>query len=279
MSGSEISVPSNYSSYVSNQYDSLLLEDDNEDGRVNLRIYGEEDGVVCLPLEDAESGGVPTGWRMSFARGETEPPQLADPERIDKLESLLERKNQTIEQLRTQLNTTESGGDVTIDVTVSPGGGQQAFLEGGEALIEAQAQDVDFSELKVKYGSGTYSLNTSGQVVVPLVDTGEQSMEFVYEDASEQVSIDVQSPQTQEQEPTTTATEAATSSSAITTAPPPTTATSEEGSLGDIGDEKEPAPSTETDSGSGVDGPGFGFPMAVLAITLLTLVAIRAGGN
>lgn len=220
MSGIIVSVPRDDPAYVGTSGYSIIFQDEDSDGRVQFQVFAEEDGLICLPLEEAETGGVPTNWRMSFARGDTEPPELASPERISELESqveqknqrisqletILEQKNQTISELESRISELEaqssngSGGDVTIQVTVTPANGQQNFVEGGQAVVQAESENADVSEMSVEYGSGAYQLDSSGQVAIPLAQTGTQEMTLVYGDITKQVSFEVQAEGEQNQQ-------------------------------------------------------------------------------
>lgn len=130
-------------------------------------------------------------------------------ERISELESQLEQKNQRIDELESrveelELQSSDGGGSgVSIDVTVTPANGQQNFVEGGEAIVQAESENADVSGIAVEYGAGTYQLDSSGQVAIPLADTGEQQMTVIYGDTTEEVSINVHSQQNQQQDGTT----------------------------------------------------------------------------
>jgi PGF-CTERM protein len=152
---------------------------------------------------------------LSFTLNEAEPPELVSPselselesqieqknQRISELESQLEQKNQTIIELESQVEELESqssnpsgdgNGGVTIDVTVNPANRQENFVEGGQAVVQAESENADVSEMQVEYGAGTYQLDSSGEVAIPLANTGTQEMTLVYEDTTEEVTIDVE---------------------------------------------------------------------------------------
>jgi PGF-CTERM protein len=173
-----------------------------------FQIWGNEDNSrICLWTEGGES--VPYEWRMSLTRNEPTPDgievtQLREridqqSQRISELESSLEAKNQTIRELQAQ-PTDGSAGDVTIDVTVNPADGQENFVLGGEALINAESENADVTDMQVTYQGGTYQLDSSGEVTIPLADTGTQELTLIYGDTTKQVSIDVESQRDQGQQ-------------------------------------------------------------------------------
>jgi len=196
----------------------LYTDDENDDGVVEFDLYAQETGVFCFPLMDSED--TVTNWSMSFSQGENEPPELVTgqeyknisnsvaqkDQRISERESLLEQKNQTISELESRISelnsqsSNGSGGDITIQVTVNPANGQQNFVEGGEAVVQAENENADVSEMSVEYGSNTYQLNSSGEVAIPLAQTGSQEMTLVYGDTTKQVSFEVQGQEGQNQQ-------------------------------------------------------------------------------
>jgi len=183
-----------------------------ENGPAEFRLYNEgPDDMVCVALATPFDDSTP--WELSFELDESEPPELVSPselselesqmeqknQRISELESLLEQKNLTIselesrvEELESQASTTSGDGNITIDVMVNPANGQENFVEGGEAVVQAESENADVSEMQVEYGSGTYQLDSSGEAAIPLAQTGTQEITLVYGDITEQVSFDVQ---------------------------------------------------------------------------------------
>lgn len=175
------------------------------------RVYSEGDGPVCLGVLAYEGAG---DWKMSFSIQDEEPPALVDQHEareieneIEELESLLEQKNQTISELNSNSSNSDIGG-VDIDVTINPGNGQENFVEGGKAVIKAESENADISEMYVEYRDGIFQFDSSGKTIVPLSEIGTQELTLVYGNATEQASIDVQSrgdqasqnPQNQEDE-------------------------------------------------------------------------------
>lgn len=218
-------------------YDDYAVFSESPERRVEegetkvITIYSEgtvenrDSEPVCFTLAPYEyffartSNGA-GAWEMSVSINENEPPELISKNKyiniskeVSELESLLEQKNQTISDLESRINELESqstnsnSGDVNIQVTVNPANGQENFIEGGKALVHAESENADVSKMAVKYGGGTYQLNSSEEIAIPLADAGTQEMTLVYGDTMKQVSIDVQSQQEQTQEdssPTTT---------------------------------------------------------------------------
>lgn len=180
---------------------------------VSFKYYAEEDGTHCLQIQDGgENADIPYQWRMNVNYNNPEPAQFEVTkyrEQVVELESKLQQKNQTISELESRISELESqssnsgSGDVNIHVSVNPANGQQSFVEGGEALIQAESENADVSEMSIQYGSGTYQLGSSGQVAVPLAQTGTQEMTLVYGDNRKQVSFEVQAQGEQNQQDTT----------------------------------------------------------------------------
>jgi PGF-CTERM protein len=177
---------------------------------------------------------------------------------ISDLREQLAQKNQTvaaqdktIQNLQAQLNTTETTrnttNEVQINVTVAPGDSQQSFVEGGNAVISAQGSNADLSKVDMQWGGDTYSLDSSGEAIIPLTSVGEQEMTFAYDDVVETVVLDV---------------DAATQGSSSINSPNGSTST------------------TDDDGGIvSVDGPGFGPLAAIIAFLLTALSITRLQGR
>lgn len=166
----------------------------------SFKFWGEREGTntYCFRFEDdlGDEADIPYQFTVNFSLSSPEPPKVNN-QRVEELESQLEQKNQRIEELESQ---SIENGDITIEVTVTPANNQENFLEGGEAVVRAESESADISEMVVEYGSGTYQLDSSGEVAIPLADTGTQEMTLIYGDITKQVSIEVQPQQDQNQQ-------------------------------------------------------------------------------
>ena len=227
--------------------------------------WAEEDGVFCFRIiEVDDTAEFPYEWEMSISLNDPEPAGFEVTElrekndelesqitqkndRISELESLLEQKNQTIVELESRVEELESqssngGGDsdVTIDVTINPSDGQENFIEGGQAVVQVESESASVSDMRVEYGAGTYELDSSGEVAIPLAQTGRQEMTVVYGDTTEQVSIDVQAQ-----------------------------ADSQQDGSGASSDGQQDSAGEDDSSGDGVSGVGNGFGIVVAVIALL----------
>lgn len=118
---------------------------------------------------------------------------------ISQLSALLEQKNQSINELESH-SSDGSDEEVTIDVNITPANGQQNFIEGGEALVQAESENADVGELSVEYGSGTYQLDPTGTVAIPLAESGTRTLTLLHSDIMKQVSIEVQAENGQNQQ-------------------------------------------------------------------------------
>lgn len=170
--------------------------------------WAEQDGsnVYCISVNDGSEAEIPYQFTLkmrlnspdpeSFKSGSSQSELEQMNQRISQLESLIEQKNQRISELESQVSQLErssSGGSshVTIQVTVMPANGRQEFVEGGEALIQAKSENTDVSEMYADYGSGTYQLDSSGEVAIPLVQAGTQDITLAYKNTTKRVSIEV----------------------------------------------------------------------------------------
>ncbi len=173
----------------------------------SFKLYAEQDGTHCIEIQDlGETAELPYQWKLKIKKNDQKPATFegtGSSENISKLKSKLERKNKQIKQLQSTIKdlkastNNSSTGDVTIQVTVNPANNQQNFVRGGKAVVQVKSENADVSKVAVKYGDGTYQLGSSGQVEIPLVDTGTQKMALVYGDTLKQLSIQVQEPQSQ----------------------------------------------------------------------------------
>lgn len=109
---------------------------------------------------------------------------------IEELEFKLEQKNERIEELESASGSGEGG--VSIEVTITRAGGNENFVEGGKAIVRADSENADVDRMRVHYGTGSYQLDSSGEVAIPLADPGTQEMMLVYGDTTKKVSITVQ---------------------------------------------------------------------------------------
>ncbi|USZ67688.1 hypothetical protein NGM10_13250 [Halorussus salilacus] len=242
--------------------DTYLEPDPGVEGTGEL--WAEESGAVCFKMhEDAPSDAtVPYQWRFALDKNSPTAPEFTPASdelqtRAESLESEVEEQNETITELESQLSerqdriaeleseleeaesNEESGGDVTINVEVTPAGDQQNFVTGGKAQLSVQSDDVDPSEVDIEYGSATYGVGADGQAEVALADAGTQNLNVVYGDTSESVSFDVQASDEE---------------------------TDGESAGQDDGDSDE-------QSSGGV--PGFGFVTVLGAVALLVAVGLR----
>jgi uncharacterized coiled-coil protein SlyX len=177
---------------------------------------------------------------------------------ISDLREQLAQKNQTvaaqdktIQNLQAQLNTTETTrnttNEVQINVTVAPGDSQQSFVEGGNAVISAQGSNADLSKVDMQWGGDTYSLDSSGEAIIPLTSVGKQEMTFAYDDVVETVVLDVDA--------------ATQGSSSINSPNGSTSTTGDDGGIVSVG------------------GPGFGPLAAIIAFLLTALSITRLQGR
>jgi len=177
------------------------------------QVWGErdEEHTYCIRINGGGDEDIPFTSTLYMEKNSPNPPDTGG-ERSNQLESELEQKNQRISELETQLEQkneriselesrieelesrptpTAESGSVNIQVTVNPTNGQN-FVEGGEAVVQAESENADVSEMQVEYGAGTYELDSSGEVAIPLAETGTQEMSLVHGDTTKQLSIDVQ---------------------------------------------------------------------------------------
>lgn len=216
-----------------------------EDGDVAFELAALESGTTCVRMRLQGADDQATDWRLAFTTEDAMPPPVADPERVEELQLRVEELEQQIE------SSDEAGEDISIDVTVQPGAENQAYVAGGEAVVQAEGQNVDWSEFRVGYQGESYSLDQSGTAAIPLTGAGEQQLRFSYADVTETAPITVQT----NHNPDTT-TDATTGEG--------TSETSE----AIQGDEADSPAATEQ------DGAGFGSGMAI-ATLVVTALAVR----
>ncbi|AZH26014.1 hypothetical protein [Haloplanus aerogenes] len=113
-------------------------------------------------------------------------------QRISELESEVEELKDQTEELEAQLESAQESQEVSLEITVRPGEGQNNFVAGGVALVEVEAGSASLSQLQIEYRSGTYEVDQDGQIRIPLADTGQHEMKFVYGDTTESVTLNVQ---------------------------------------------------------------------------------------
>ncbi|MDB2226318.1 PGF-CTERM sorting domain-containing protein [Halorubrum ezzemoulense] len=188
----------------------------NVEGGVNANweMWPENSDTYCLEI--GGQGEAPYEWELSLTLNAPEPTSVetADSqnridtlenqinqkeERITELESILQQKNQTINELKSE-STNNSSEDVSIEVTVAPVNDQENFVEGSEALVQAESDNADVARMSVGYGSGTYQLDSNGQVRIPLIQNGTQEMTLTYSNTTKQVSFEVQPQEPQNQQ-------------------------------------------------------------------------------
>ena len=269
---------------------------------IQYRIYSEgadqeDPGRICIELDSSNSV---LRWGFSFERGKAEPPALGadDSEKVNRLQTKLQRKNQTIEAMESQIqeqnqtitalraqlqNQTATGQPVSINVTVAPGGNQNSFRVGETASVTAEMKNADMSKLSVRYAGESYSLDESGAASIPLQRAGTQQMVFTYRNTTERIELDV----LQQDTATTTAADEPTTETG--TDPDTPTTTTEETPTADTTTEPETTSGetatatasdrtpTTTATGNGEivgqdqtttsdSGPGFGAVAAIIAI-------------
>lgn len=241
-------------------------------GRVTFRIYNEDENPMCLKLGTYESN---TGdWKLSFSRGDAKPPSLSEnagghsEEELSSLRQTITEQQQRITELEAQLAAERNASqDVTIDVTVQPGEEQQAFVDGGTAVVTAESQQADLSQLTAEYRGDTYQV-IDGSVRLPLQGTGEQAVTLRYGDTAETVRFAVQA----------TATPTTASADASTDTPPPTattgTASGDTAETDATAQPEDTPPATATEDSTGVVGPGFGLGSALAALLCLTALLV-----
>lgn len=194
-------------------YSSIFSNNDKQrypraDGSVQFEATAQGDaGKVCISI-GTRSNERSHDWTLSFSTNqpavEYGPGGSGDSGTVERLEQQLERKNETIQQLEervdeleSQLNATNNGQSITVQVTVNPSGNQQGFVQGGTAIVIAESAQAELSKLQIDYRGNTYSLDASGQAAIPLTGTGEQEVTFRYAGVSESVILDVQSQEQQ----------------------------------------------------------------------------------
>lgn len=166
-------------------------------GKYTFKTYSVTNHPICLGLYMSRSEGSGT-WKLAFEKNAGNTPDIGESRDVAELREQLEQKNQRIteleqqvEDLQAQLEAQQGGDGVTINVEVSPGSGQQSYLEGGTAMIEAESASADLSQLEIQYEGNRYSVDDSGTAAIPLTETGEQKLEFIYGDTTEAVTLDV----------------------------------------------------------------------------------------
>ena len=203
-----------------NYYD--IEKDATEPGSVEY--LANEDEIICFRVTefDREKASFPYEWRVSFAKNSNQVNKIAEGEsegtikqkneeiaqlktevaekdnRIATLEQTIEAKDERISELETQIN---SEGSITINIEVSPAGDQNNFVSGGKALVQVSGENADMSRFQVRYQDGIYDIGQDEQVEIPLVDSGQQEMQFAYGGATESMSINVQQPSDEEASP------------------------------------------------------------------------------
>lgn len=212
-------------------------------GDTEFQIFTETDDPICIVLQTnsrSESGK----WAFSMAINDNAPPLIRGSGNADELRTEIERKNQRItelerqvENLQAQLESRQGDSDVTITVEVSPSGGQRSFVKGGTAIIDAQSELADLSQLEVQYRGNTYAVDSTGQAAIPLSATGEQELTFSYQGVSESVMLDV--------------------------------------IPADEADSTGVSGSTPGEDGDIIPVPGFGVPIAIAAFLAFALLASR----
>lgn len=167
-------------------------------GDVQHRAYSKRNDGLCMRLGSLNDG---TGeWRFAFEINEASPPPVGggDNGEVAELEQELEEKNETIQEqeeriaeLEAQLDAADGGQNVTINVEVQPGGDNQAYIDGGTAVVSADSEQADLSQMTVRYNGEDYRL-MDGDLALTLQGTGMQELQFQYGDTTETAMIDVQ---------------------------------------------------------------------------------------
>lgn len=162
-------------------------------GEVVFRVYSTSTEPICFGLDDFENED--SSWAVSFARGDDKPPQIGGSssnaaKTITALKSTIAKQKTRINELEAQL---QKGGGVTIQVTVSPEGDSQSFIQGESAVVSAKSANADLSKMEVKYKGNTYSVDNSGTAAIPLTGAGEQKLTFAYQGVTKSVTLSVAS--------------------------------------------------------------------------------------
>jgi PGF-CTERM protein len=254
---------------TTNDLEQILLDGSKNSHSVELWAVtnGFSENPLCITVreDDDEEWETPYSWELTIERSDPdvtlfEVRQLEDRivelqnrlddagERVSEFESKLEEKNERINNLQSRVEELESqssggsaNGDVTITVTVDPANEQENFVEGGQAIVQADSESADVSDIQVEYGDGTYEMDSSGEVLIPLAQTGTQEVSLVYGDTTEQVSIDVQE-----------------------------SGDSQQGDYRPSDDSQQQ--STGGDNGSSGEGPGFGIVIGVIALVSVAAI-------
>lgn len=161
-------------------------------GETSFRIFSEVDDPMCIVLQTnsrTESGD----WSLAMSQNDNEPPELADPKRIEELE-------EEIEVLEQELAESEEG--VSINVEVRPGEANAQFVEGGTAIVEVTSETADLAEFEITYGNERYRVAESGTAKIPLPEAGTHQMTFSYGDVTERLELEVM-PQNADAQPDT----------------------------------------------------------------------------
>lgn len=271
--------------YVATSRGRVLIEDTNLSGDVridegatsassNSRIRGRigrsatgenatftvratEDSRVCIEMREESTGRFPYRWEMSLNENSPDPNPFGTAavlrrqqqleRRVESLETVVEEQNRTIEQLR------EQTGQVDINVTVQPAGGEQAFVAGGAASVTVESEVAAVQEVQVSFANRTYAPDASGQVEIPLQEAGVHELVVTYRNATERVGVEVSA-----------------SGGGQTTAPGETT-------------DDEPTATTDVDTGTTTtatptDGQaGFGPVAALVGVAVATLFVRTSG--
>lgn len=167
-------------------------------GEITFRMYNEQESPFCLKTNTQR--GATGDWQISFSEGDASPPPVGagDSDEVAELEQELEEREETIQEqeeriaeLEAQLDAADGGQDVTINVEVQPGDDNQAYVDGGTAVVSADSQQADLSQMTVRYNGEDYRL-MDGELALTLQGTGMQELQFQYGDTTETAMIDVQ---------------------------------------------------------------------------------------
>lgn len=158
-------------------------------GEISFRMYSNQDDPICFAITATETGS----WALAFDRFSRTPPRLVTLDDVQALEARLERKNETIAALRGQVATLRNES-ISLDVTVEPAAGRQAFVAGGAALVRVPDADASLDPFRVEHRGESYRLNDAGMVTVPLEEAGRHELTVRYGAAAETVAIEVREP-------------------------------------------------------------------------------------
>jgi hypothetical protein len=141
--------------------DGRYIEDISGGIVATFEVWAESTDVISLRMYDY-SGDVPYEWYLGLNKNSPRPATVRP-----------------------------SGSNVDINVTVSGSDSTESFREGERITASATSNDADVSDLEVTYKGNSKRLGDDRTASFRLSGTGNQQLEFTYEDVTQTAELEV----------------------------------------------------------------------------------------